>query len=296
MSIIEESQRSQIKSSRSWVTLGLILALFALRYLVTTSRMIFQEPPGWISPAYEVSTYFLVAVFLGLLRNSLEEYHISNLAIWMMILFKPLETLILTWLNSISSGVDLQLALPNLPGILIWIIALCLLAVFRKRILQRGSITRMEWRWLLVGGLVGLGVVLITAFPQSFQVGPLNPNAKLNVFSTLLQGIASIPYQISYAAINEEPVFRGFLWGYLRKVGWRELWIWLFQGLLFVLAHLYYVKPAPISFWFIIPLIALATGWLAWRSRSIATSMAAHGVMNGLGYTLGYIVAFLRNQ
>lgn len=294
MTIIAESQRTEIKSSRSWVTLGLIIVLLALRYLVTASRMIFQDPPGWISPAYEVGTYFLVAVFLVLLRNTLEEYHITNLVIWMVILFKPLETLILTGLNTLGSGVALPLTLLKLPGIFIWVIALGLFAVFRKQILRRGSVPRMEWHWLLVGSLVGLGVVLITAIPQSFQVGPLNPGAKLNIFSTLLQGIASITYQISYAAINEEPVFRGFLWGYLRKVGWRELWIWLFQGLLFVLAHLYYIKSAPISFWFIVPLIALVTGWLAWRSRSIATSMAAHGVMNGLGYTLGFIVAMMR--
>ncbi len=294
MSIILESQSLKINSSRSWVPLGLIIALFVLRYLVTTSRVIFQEPPGWISPAYEVGTYILVAVFLVLLRNSLEEYHITNLAIWMVIIFKPVETLILTGLNTIDSGVNLPLALPKVPGILIWVIALGLLAVFRKQILRRGSVSRVEWRWLLVGGLVGLAVVLITAFPMSFQVGPLDPDARLSVFSSLLLGVATIPYQIGYAAISEEPVFRGFLWGYLRKIGWRDLWIWLFQGLLFVLAHLYYIKSEPISFWFIVPLIALVTGWLAWRSRSIVTSMSAHGVINGLGYTLGYIVAILR--
>lgn len=284
----------RIKPSRSWVTLGLIIVLLGLRYLVTASRMIFQEPPGWISPAFEVSTYFLIAVFLGLLRNSLEQYHITNLAIWMVILFKPVETLILTWWNAIDSGVNFPLALPKLPGIVIWVIALGLLAIFRKQILRWGSVPRMELRWLLVGGLVGLGVVLITAFPMSYQVSPLNPGVRLSVFSALLQGSATIPYQIGYAAISEEPVFRGFLWGYLRKLGWRELWIWLFQGLLFVLAHLYYIKSASISFWFIVPLGALVMGWLAWRSRSIATSMAAHGVMNGLGYTLGFIVAMMR--
>jgi membrane protease YdiL (CAAX protease family) len=294
MSTIVDSQRIQFKSSRSWVTLGLILGLLALRYLVTASRMIFQEPPGWIPPAYEVSTYCLIAVFLILLRNSLEEFHITNLVIWMIIIFKPIETLILTGWNAIDSGANFPLALPKLPGILIWVIALGLFAFFRKRILQQGSVSRKDWRWLLVGGLVGLGVVLITAYPMSFQVRPVNPGVKLNIFSAVLQGAATIPYQLGYAAISEEPVFRGFLWGYLRKIGWRDLWIWLFQGLLFVLAHLYYIKSAPISFWFIVPLGALVMGWLAWQSRSIATSMAAHGVMNGLGYTLGFIVALLR--
>ena len=284
----------KIKSSQRWVTLGLIIVLLALRYLVTTSRMIFQEPPGWLLPAYEVGTYILVAVFLVFLRNSLEEYHITNLAIWMVIVFKPFETLILTGLNAIDLGANFPLALPKLPGIFIWVIALALFAVFRKQILRRGSVPRKEWRWLLVGGLVGLGVVLVTAVPMSFQVRPFNPGVKLNVLSTVLQGVATIPYQLGYAAISEEPIFRGFLWGYLRKIGWRDLWIWLFQGLLFILAHLYYAKSAPISFWLIVPLGALVMGWLAWRSRSIATSMSAHGVINGLTNNLGYIVAYLR--
>jgi len=39
---------------------------------------------------------------------------------------------------------------------------------------------------------------------------------------------------------------------------------------------------------------SLVLDWLAWRSRSIATSMAAHGVANGLGFTLGYLVAAFR--
>jgi membrane protease YdiL (CAAX protease family) len=37
-------------------------------------------------------------------------------------------------------------------------------------------------------------------------------------------------HQLAHAAIFEEPIFRGFLWGYLRKVNWKEKWILLFQA------------------------------------------------------------------
>lgn len=44
----------------------------------------------------------------------------------------------------------------------------------------------------------------------------------------------------------------------------------------------------------IVPLGALVLGLLVWRTRSIATSMLAHGVMNGLSYSLGIWVATFR--
>ncbi|MDD5370609.1 MAG: CPBP family intramembrane metalloprotease [Anaerolineaceae bacterium] len=138
--------------------------------------------------------------------------------------------------------------------------------------------------------------VLVTSYPESFEVPPLDPTRWTG--STLLidnrATFLSIFYQLGYAAVSEEPIFRGFLWGYLRKSGYREVWIWLFIAGLFVLAHLNYLKTAPILFGFTVPLSALVLGWLAWRSRSNATSMVAHGVMNGLGYFLAFLVAAIR--
>jgi membrane protease YdiL (CAAX protease family) len=39
---------------------------------------------------------------------------------------------------------------------------------------------------------------------------------------------------------------------------------------------------SPISFWVIVPLGGLVFGALAWRSRSVAVSMIAHGLLNGV--------------
>jgi membrane protease YdiL (CAAX protease family) len=106
--------------------------------------------------------------------------------------------------------------------------------------------------------------------------------------TVLLEGFL---YQLGYAAVTEEPLFRGFLWGYLRNLGWREVWIWLFQAGLFWLSHFYYFSRMPISFW-LVPIGALILGALAWRSRSIATSMAAHAAMNGLTQPLANLLLF----
>jgi membrane protease YdiL (CAAX protease family) len=90
---------------------------------------------------------------------------------------------------------------------------------------------------------------------------------------------------MSRAVILEEPVFRGFLWGFLRERGWNEKVIWLSQAALFWLAHLNYVQR-PYTFWLVIPLSGLVYGWLAWKSRSLAPSMLAHAAYNSLAAVL----------
>jgi membrane protease YdiL (CAAX protease family) len=277
-------------ASRGWVTLGLILLMFVLRYLVTASRMFFNDAT-WVSPVFEVGTYLLVAILLIWENQSLQDYHINNLAIRMIILFKPIETI---YLSLLFPDLNSPLAIPKLPGLFIWIIALGLLIFFRKRLFTKEAVKWPDWKWLLIGGLVGLATALVTAYPMSLQVTKIDPQNSLPIFYILGEALLMVPYQIGYAAISEEPVFRGFLWGYLHKSGWRDVYIWLFQAILFTLGHLYYFNTLPISFWLIVPLGALVMGWLAWRSRSIATSMAAHGVMNGFGYSLGLIISYSR--
>jgi membrane protease YdiL (CAAX protease family) len=109
--------------------------------------------------------------------------------------------------------------------------------------------------------------------------------------SVPMRVLPSIVYQLGYAAAYEEPIFRGLLWGYLRLKGWKDAWILLLQAGLFWLGHSYYIGKAPFSFWVLLPAAGLLFGLLAWRSRSIATSMAAHGVINGTGMLLGNLLA-----
>ncbi len=94
--------------------------------------------------------------------------------------------------------------------------------------------------------------------------------------------------QLVFAGLVEEPFFRGFLWGALRKSGWKDLWILIFQTVLFMIGHLYYLGGFPISFWIVVLFGGLVTGLLAWRSRSIATSMVGHGFLNAVGQMVAY--------
>jgi membrane protease YdiL (CAAX protease family) len=298
MTTITKAQPTQFVTSHRRLTFGLILALLVLRYFVTGFRLAFGEPPGWVLPVYEVGTYLLVAILLIRESGSLAHYHINGLALWMIILFKPIETLFYRWALAQPGAPDtFPMAFPSLPSLLAWAIALGLLVYFRSMLFQKQALSWQDLRWALIAILVGFATALVTSYPMSFQVSLPNLPANYPLVTFLLTNsvtLLSIFYQLGYAAVSEEPVFRGFLWGVLRESGWRDIWIWLFQAGLFWLAHLYYLKTSPLSFWLMVPLAGLVLGWLAWRSRSIATSIMAHGVYNTLGPFLDTIVAVVR--
>jgi membrane protease YdiL (CAAX protease family) len=69
---------------------------------------------------------------------------------------------------------------------------------------------------------------------------------------------------------------------------------WNMVAGLFMLGHIYYINQHPVSFWLIIPLGALVLGGLACRSKTISSSLAAHAIMNTLGYPLANFLALLR--
>ena len=127
-----------------------------------------------------------------------------------------------------------------------------------------------------------LGVTAALVFSVLVQYSGLNwpdPRSAVPAGSTYLVGYAIM--QLSNAALMEEPLFRGFLWGYLRLAGWRNLWIWLFQAALFTLGHIYYLNfESPGNYLIRLLLPSLLLGLIAWKSGSIAASMAAHMYLN----------------
>jgi len=129
--------------------------------------------------------------------------------------------------------------------------------------------------WLLISILSTILLRIFIFFVYRFvQLPDLTlVNAPLSVF--LLQ----FRHAMGHSAIIEEPVFRGVLWGYLRKKGWRDQRIFWLQAGLFWIAHVrYYSKPQ--IFLITMPLGALLFGWLAWKSKTLAGSLLAHGLFN----------------
>jgi membrane protease YdiL (CAAX protease family) len=142
----------------------------------------------------------------------------------------------------------------------------------------------------VAGVLLGCieSVILVNYFnyPTFGKPGPLLKMA-------LIFYIAPI-YQIGYAAIPEETLFRGFLWGALRKIRINDFWILLFQAALFTAGHIHLLNiPNPMLNLSLIFIGTIIFGLLAWRSRSIAASMMAHAFFNGSAIFSIYLIWFL---
>jgi membrane protease YdiL (CAAX protease family) len=245
--------------------------------------------PNWLWPTYDVGTYFFTACLIWWERERLDEFHIDRLALAIIILFKPIQTIIL----AIWKMNDNPLAFPHLPSLIVWIIAVSLFLALRFSHTRLPMFSRASFGWFGLGIVAGLLTVLLLGYPMSFQVDKTLISVTPGIF-LILRTLPSFFYQLGYAAVTEEPLFRGFLWGYLQKAGWKNVWIWLFQAGLFSLGHIFYINKFPISFWLNVPIASLILGALVWRSKTISTSLATHAIVNTLGYTVGYIIASFR--
>jgi len=270
---------------RRHLGLILLLGLLFLRLPFAASIRYFAQP-DWLSPTFEIGTYALTAALIWWERDHLADFNIGQLSVWLIIIFKPLETVIIP-----IGGFPSLLAFPGVPSLIIWTIAIALAVALWQARPNFKKATFTTYLWFAVGLEVGIMMAILFGILESPQIDSKVLGKNPVHFLLLASAAWSFLYQMGYAAVSEEPLFRGFLWGYLRKWGWRDVWIWLFQAALFWLAHIYYINEAPLSFWFIVPVGALVLGLLVWRSRTIATSMAAHSAANAFTRMIANVIA-----
>lgn len=135
------------------------------------------------------------------------------------------------------------------------------------------------WRWALIGAILALLSNILTTH---LGIEPSQPRGTGTASFVFL--VPALLIQMTNAAVFEEPLFRGFLWGYLRRWRWPNGLIWLFQAALFTLGHVYYLKKEAFLPWLIrMMLPSLVIGLVAWRARSIFASMVTHGMVNASG-------------
>ncbi|HWI62847.1 MAG TPA: CPBP family intramembrane glutamic endopeptidase [Symbiobacteriaceae bacterium] len=240
----------------------MLIGLLILRLPLLTGLGTFVHPgPEWLLPAFEGGTYILTALLLVWERDRLALFHVDG------------------WALAIYVGAPL-LALVNrefflLSRVQVGCVAFLLLAfiVTRPKLPNMRSHTVI---WIGVG--VGIALGLFNALCLQWRAGAaLRPALDLSILP------GQILIQTTRAAAFEEPLFRAFLWGYLKLAGWKDRPIWLLQAALFWLGHLYYFAGNPISFWVVVPTGGLVIGWVAWRTRSMGASMLTHGLGNAIG-------------
>lgn len=253
--------------SRTRLTVGLALltGLLILRLpLLTSVGMLLPPAANWALPAYEWGTYILTTLLIIWERDRLELFHIDG------------------WALAIFIGAPVAALLVPRYASLVWLQVACVAALLVAFLFTRPHLPKFRSHTVIWTGVaVGVALGLFYIFCGQWRAGAaLRPAGTLAV---LVHLPSDILLQIFRAASLEEPLFRAFLWGYLKLAGWKDRWIWLLQAGLFWLGHLYYLGPNPVSFWIVVPLGGLVIGWVAWRTRSIGASMLTHGLGNALG-------------
>lgn len=261
----------------------LLAALLILRIPFLAGIIVIEgQTPDWVELVFDISTYLLTVLFLWIERDHLSDYQIGPLALILILVAKPIMPL-LTFLMGASFA---PFSFPKPVSFSYLAISLGFVLALRLSGWHWKRITGIGFRWLLWGGLV---VAFLMGIPMAFTLRSSHTLSGIS-WAGLWLALIRIPQQLGYAAVTEEPVFRAFLWGVLRKKGWKDLGILVFQAVLFMLAHAYYFQKMPLMFWISIPFGALALGFLAWRSRTITSSMAAHSMMNAFGVFFGQLI------
>jgi membrane protease YdiL (CAAX protease family) len=242
--------------SHSTITVLAVIGLFILRIPFLVPFIALSDtPPNWVQMVYALGTYALTAFLIWWERDHLQEF----------------------W-------VDLSSAVIFLCQKMLFPLGIGLFAGMwkSKALFPRPALSVL--RWALIGALAAIPV-------QIFLVQPLSPAAQRAVDSPASLGyfFMLVLVQMTTAAVFEEPFFRGFLWGMLRRARWNDAVIWLAQAALFTLGHVYYLRTESIGPWLIRMFIpSLLLGLVAWRAKSITASIVTHGVLNASGDVLAH--------
>ncbi len=262
---------NQTDKNHNRMTLILILLLLALRLpFMTVIGVFFYEASLWVMPIFENGTYLITAVLIWWERKRLEQFHIGYIALGIIILIPFVYSILFHFYDPYGT-ID-RLGYPLFRMIVAGLLLVTL--IVQRPVLKK--VTMKSVLWIIIAIAVGIVIGSLMGYVYS----RLMPSEG-SMTHTFPQMVSRFIRQLFYAAVNEEPLFRGFLWGYLMLKGWKNLWILLFQAGLFMIGHSYYITQNPGSLIGVF-IAACILGIIAWKSRSIAGSMVTHGLVNSV--------------
>jgi membrane protease YdiL (CAAX protease family) len=272
------SQRSQGTPERLSSAILLVLLLIRVVYLGGGRLLTQPDTPSWLLPSEMVLTYPLTSALIYLQRYRLGDFHITQLSLLLFLGAPFAEPLV----GLLTRGwVDWPFEIPFRLTVSATAVVLVIL-LWKSRTEVKHAKDRL--RWIIIA--LALGLVIALVYGWYFEYTAFGRIGVRDIIrkppATLSDMVLLLSIQMMNAAVMEEPLFRGFLWGYLRRWNLSNPIIWLIQGSLFWLAHIYYLGQVPFSFWLLVPSAGLIFGWLAWRSHSIAPGLLTHTLVNGL--------------
>ncbi|MGD9567171.1 MAG: CPBP family intramembrane glutamic endopeptidase [Sedimentibacter sp.] len=265
----------------NYIFLLLLLGLIFLQ-IPFVILIVYNKIPVSISVGRNIlynGTYLITAFLIILKRDFLSDYNIDLFSLFILIIAPIAELLSKYLLIKVTITGSIQL---NSFKIAISILLLLTLLLARPK-LRKKSVKEVLL-WLLIAVITGLCVGVLMGNVLSIQGGGRN-----SIYPSFYYFVGSFIIQLNRAAVTEEPLFRGLLWGFLKKANWRDSWICLFQAALFMLGHIRYLGENNYSFFIIVPVSALILGLLVWRSKSIGTTMITHGLINSVADIVAHL-------
>ncbi len=259
------------KSYKRYLVIALMSGLFLLRFplLIIVSFVPINVGKNVIFVLFMNGTYLLTSLLLILERKRLAELKFNLFAVIIFVLAPIVRIFAYQELRITTPFWDLWFP----AGMSILMGVFC---VFQYKRLQRDN-AKYYIKWILISVIVGALIAIVSSGVDMM----VDPQTRGNMKAGVSILISAFFIQLANAAVSEEPLFRGFLWGYLENKGWKQYRILLFQAGLFGLGHIYYLPENPIYFLWTI-LIPIILGFLVMKSKSVGSSMIAHGMVNSL--------------
>lgn len=249
-----------------------MLAYYSWIPIVNAWTLFAPKDPVVPPQLLELLLYSSTALMFVLARRGLQAYRIDRFTLVAFLLFGSFLRIARAPSDPWETGITYCVFLP---------IALVVVFFAIRSRHARGDWAPVQLAWIASGLALGLAFGLVVARTSAGLAGFTSmpePAAQLS-----LAGIAfTFSFAMGHSAILEEPVGRGFLWGFLEQRNWKPAVIWLVQAAVFWVSHLRYIE-SPFTFWAALPIGGLMFGWLSWRSGSVAAALLAHAAYNTVG-------------
>lgn len=261
------SEAKQLFADKGSAVLMILLLLLRFPLLIAAQ---FGLIPNTIAVVVFLSgTYLCTGILICRKVSTLDQYCISIPAL-ILFLLSPIFAIISNP-NDVTAFARIAMSIA--------------FAVFIVRKRAALKTVRNNWKEILWNCLFVFVAVVVTTALFAYIRGFSGIESAVT-FSMLAKGVL---FQLSFAAVMEEPLFRGFLWGSLRQAGIREGLIGVIQAALFWLGHIYYFNTG-INFWLVIPIGSLVLGLVILKTKSISYSMTTHALINSLGNVFQHFV------
>jgi membrane protease YdiL (CAAX protease family) len=250
--------------------------------LIITGCDLIKLPDDIVFETFLNGTYLLSAILIAYECKRLSNF---NIDFFSMLLFIGIP-LISPFVATIGElfNLDIYTAYISKFRIIVALLLSLSLIILRPKF-EKKKLSKVIL-WLILVFIIGLVFSIMQAYLYCRQT---HVGFVLKTKYDLSLAITFFLQQIGSAAISEEPLFRGFIWGYLKNRNWKWYWILFFQALLFIIGHLYHLYSGNLySFFIIVPIGGLLFGFIAYRSKSIGNSMICHGLLNALSVIIAF--------